>query len=166
MKRRAITFGTAMLLAGLVSTASAADEVFATRDGAIRGYDPVAYHEDGKAVKGDKAITLTWNGAEWHFATTAHRDAFKAEPERYAPRYGGYCAYGTANGYKVSTDPHAFAIVDGTLYLNYSTAVQTTWNGDREQYIATADSNWRTLEHTAYVPGPAAKKQGNTPATQ
>lgn len=164
MKRRAITFGTATLLAGLVSTAFAADEVFVTNDGAIRGYDPVAYHEDGRAVKGDKAITLNWNGAEWHFATTAHRDAFKAAPERYAPRYGGYCAYGTANGYKVSTDPNAFAIVDGKLYLNYSKAVQTTWSGNTAQYIDTADGNWRTLEHTAYTPAPAASSANDKPA--
>ena len=164
MKITVLKVGTAMLLAGLVSAAFAADEVFTTQDGAIRGYDPVAYHEDGKAVKGDKAITLTWNGAEWHFATTEHRDAFKAEPERYAPRYGGYCAYGTANGYKVSTDPHAFAIVDGTLYLNYNAAVQTTWNGDRTTYIGTADRNWQKLAHTAYVPGPAVSSGSEEPA--
>jgi len=95
------------------STANAADEVFATADGAIRGYDPVAYHTESKAVRGKADITHAWNGATWRFASTANRDRFAADPERYAPRYGGFCAYGTAQGYKVSTDPDAFAIVDG-----------------------------------------------------
>jgi YHS domain-containing protein len=161
MLRTVIKFAVAALLACQAAVSFAADEVFVSEDGAIRGYDPVAYHEQGKAVKGDKAIALTWNGAEWYFATEAHRAAFKAEPERYAPRYGGFCAYGTANGYKVSSDPQAFAVVDGKLYLNYSKAVQTTWNGDRAKYIGTADGNWRTLEHAAYVPGPVAKSKND-----
>jgi hypothetical protein len=131
----------------------AADEVFATADGAIRGYDPVAYHTQGKPVRGAATITHRWNGATWRFATAANRALFAADPARYAPRYGGYCAYGTAQGYKVSTDPAAFAIVDGRLYLNYSKPVQATWNQDRPGYIVQADGNWKGLEHSAYVPG-------------
>ena len=77
---------------------------------------------------------------------------FAADPERYAPRYGGFCAYGTSRGYKVSSDPDAFAVVDGKLYLNYSKAVQTTWQQDRAANIRKADEVWSTLEHSAYTP--------------
>lgn len=145
-------------LAGCAS-ANAADEVFATADGAIRGYDPVAYHVESKPVPGKAGITHEWNGAIWRFVSVANRDRFVADPERYAPRYGGFCAYGTAQGYKVSTDPEAFAIVDGRLYLNYSKPVQTTWNQDRAGYIRKADANWTRLEHAAYEkPGEARAK--------
>lgn len=132
------------------SSANAADEVFTTADGAIRGYDPVAYHTESKAVRGKADITHAWNGATWRFASTANRDRFAADPERYAPRYGGFCAYGTAQGYKVGTDPDAFAIVDGRLYLNYSKPVQSTWNQDRPGFIRKADANWMRLEHAVY----------------
>lgn len=130
--------------------ASAADEIFVTAEGAIRGYDPVAYHTQSKPVPGLASITVDWNAATWRFASKANRDLFVANPERYAPRYGGYCAYGTAQGYKVSTDPNAFAIVEGALYLNYSKPVQTTWNKDRPGYIAKANQQWKVLEHSGY----------------
>jgi YHS domain-containing protein len=146
----------ALLLAALALFAPApvlaADEVFQTAEGAIRGFDPVAYHTQGKAVRGSAKFTHAWNGATWRFASKRNRDRFAAAPDRYAPRYGGYCAYGTAQGYKVSTDPDAFAIVDGRLYLNYSKPVQLTWNTDRPGYIAKADRNWVELEHEAYAP--------------
>jgi hypothetical protein len=132
--------------------AHAADEVFVTAEGAIRGYDPVAYHTQSRAVPGMATITHTWNGATWRFASEANRALFAADPDRYAPRYGGYCAYGTSRGYKVSTDPQAFAIVDGKLYLNYSLSVQTTWNQDRPGHIRKADEQWTMLEHSAYQP--------------
>lgn len=131
--------------------ASAADEVFVTADGAIRGYDPVAYHTQSKPVPGLKTITHDWNAATWRFASKANRDLFIADPERYAPRYGGYCAYGTSQGYKVSSDPNAFAIVDGKLYLNYNKPVQTTWNKDRSGYIEKANQHWNMLEHSEYT---------------
>jgi YHS domain-containing protein len=133
--------------------ASAADETFATADGAIRGYDPVAYHTENKPVRGLSTITTQWNGATWRFASKANRERFVADPARYAPRYGGFCAYGTSQGYKVSTNPEAFAIVDGRLYLNYSKPVQFTWNLDRPGYILKANRNWKSLEHSAYAPG-------------
>lgn len=138
-------------LLAVTPRAHAVDEVFATRAGAIRGYDAVAYHLEGRAVRGADDITHHWNGATWHFASVAHRDRFAATPDRYAPRYGGYCAYGTANGYKVSTAPEAFAIVDGVLYLNHSVAVQNTWDKDRPTYIGRAEAQWRAIEHDAYA---------------
>jgi hypothetical protein len=150
-----LLFAAACALAALFAPlqASAADEVFVTAEGAIRGYDPVAYHTEARAVPGSAAITHVWNGATWRFASRANRDRFAADPARFAPRYGGFCAYGTAQGYKVSTDPEAFAIVDGALYLNYSKSVQATWNRDRPGYILKADRQWTVLEHAAYTRG-------------
>lgn len=141
----------AVLLLVLALPAAAVDEVFQTDDGAIRGYDPVAYHVENRPVKGRAEFSHHWNGARWRFASAANRDLFAADPARYAPQYGGYCAFGTSRGYKVSTDPAAFAIVDGKLYLNYNKPVQTTWNRDRPGYIATADRNWVELAPTPYV---------------
>jgi hypothetical protein len=131
--------------------ARAADEVFVTAEGAIRGYDPVAYHLQSKPVRGLPSITHRWRGADWRFANVANRDRFAADPERYAPRFGGYCAFGTAQGYKVSTDPRAFAVVDGRLYLNNSRRVQLLWDLDRPGYIAKASTNWTTLEASPYT---------------
>jgi hypothetical protein len=135
--------------------ASAADPVFigAAEGGgraAIRGYDAVAYHREMKPVLGLPEFKAEWNGAEWRFASKANRDAFMKDPARYAPAYGGYCAFGASRGYKVSTDPDAFAIEGGKLYLNYSLPVQVTWNTDRPGYIEKATANWRTLEAEVY----------------
>jgi hypothetical protein len=150
---RALAFASFFALAGLSVSppARAVDEVYSTADGAIRGYDPVAYHLQGKPVRGSRAITHRWNGATWHFASVANRDRFAADPERYAPRFGGYCAYGTAQGYKVSIDPRAFAVVDGRLYLNNARRVQLIWDLDRPGYIAKANDNWKALESAPYA---------------
>lgn len=141
----------AALLLVLALPAAAVDEVFQTADGAIRGYDPVAYHVENRPVKGRAEFSHEWNGARWRFASAANRNRFAADPVRYAPQYGGYCAFGTSRGYKVSTDPAAFAIVDGKLYLNYSKPVQATWNRDRPGHIAAADRRWVELASTPYV---------------
>lgn len=116
--------------------------VFSTKDGAIRGYDPVAYFNDNKPVKGKKALSYTWNGATWHFATQANLEAFKADPIKYAPQYGGYCAYGVAQGYTPETDPSAFKVVDGKLYLNLSPEVAKRWSQDIPGYVKDANENW------------------------
>jgi len=109
---------------------------------AIQGYDVVAYFTQNAAVKGSPAFAHTWNGVRWQFASAGNRDAFAREPERYAPAFGGYCAYGVSRGYAVEIDPEAFAVVDGTLYLNYSKRVQRTWNQDRPGYIDKARMQW------------------------
>lgn len=139
----------AMLLHGAAAMAS--NQVYATAEGAIRGYDPVAYFTEGRAVAGASGIQHEWNGAIWRFASVANRDAFARDPQRYAPQYGGYCAYGTASGYKVSTEPDAFAVRDGKLYLNYNAAVQRMWNEDQPGYIVKADGNWQSLRDAPYV---------------
>lgn len=112
---------------------------------AILGYDPVAYFTDAKAVPGKPEFTARHDGATWRFATAAHRDAFVADPARYAPQYGGYCAYGVAGNYKVKIDPDAWRIEDGKLYLNYDLSVQRRWYSDIPGYIARATRNWAGL---------------------
>jgi hypothetical protein len=144
----------------------AEDRIFLTEVGAIRGYDPVAYHIEGKPVPGDPDITFDWEGATWHFSSAANRDAFAASPAMYAPAYGGYCAYGTANGYKVSTAPEAFAIENGKLYLNFSVGVQKTWNKDRQNYIVKADSNWITLKNEPYQSDQATTERHKSPSLE
>ncbi len=110
---------------------------------AIKGYDPVAYHEEGKPVKGSSQYEFTWKDAKWRFASAAHRDLFEADPEKYAPRYGGYCAYAVSQGYTASVDPeNAWTIFEGKLYLNYNVDVKKTWQKDIPGNIKKADANW------------------------
>ncbi len=116
--------------------------VYTTERGAIDGFDPVAYFEQGAAVPGSTEHALDWQGSRWLFASAANRDAFSRDPERFAPAYGGYCAYGMASGYTANTDPHAWTIVDGRLYLNFDADVQAEWQEDRSTYIGRADHNW------------------------
>ena len=87
---------------------------------AINGYDPVAYFTMGRAMKGSEAFAHKWLGETWHFANARHRDLFAADPVKYAPQFGGYCALGVAYGQNTANiDPEAFRIIDGKLYLNY-----------------------------------------------
>jgi YHS domain-containing protein len=113
---------------------------------AIQGYDPVAYFTVGKAVDGKKDITLDYQGATYRFSTTMDRDVFKANPGKYEPQYGGWCAYAMgANGEKVDIDPGTFKIVDGKLYLFYNKFFNNTlktWNKDQAHLKANADKNW------------------------
>lgn len=113
---------------------------------AIGGYDPVAYFTDSKPVMGKADLTYAHRGVTWYFATAQNRDAFKASPDKYLPQYGGYCAYGTSKGYKAPTQPDAWTISDGKLYLNYNTKVQTLWDKDRPGYIKKADAIWPTIQ--------------------
>lgn len=112
---------------------------------AIKGYDPVAYFTKGEPVKGGKAFTVEWRGANWLFANEANKELFEANPEKYAPQYGGYCAYAVSQGATASIDPEAWTIHEGKLYLNYSKAVQRDWLEDREGYIRLADEAWPKL---------------------
>ncbi len=109
---------------------------------AAEGYDVVSYFLDGKAVEGSGDHVFTWKDVEWRFSSQEHKDLFAANPEKYAPQYGGYCAYAVSKGYTASVDPEAWSIVDGKLYLNYSKSVQSTWEADIPGYINSANSNW------------------------
>lgn len=113
---------------------------------AIEGYDPVAYFTEQKAVEGKAAIAFTDQGVIYHFATTADRDLFKANPAKYEPQYGGWCAYAMgANGEKVEIDPGTFKLLNGKLYLFYNKFFNNTkksWNKDESNLKNKADANW------------------------
>ncbi len=126
---------------------AAALPVYAIGDIAINGYDPVAYFTDGQPVEGTAEFTSDWDGVMVLFASVANKDMFDADPEAFVPKYGGYCAYAVSKGYTASTDPAAWTIHEGRLYLNYSRSVRTLWNLSREAHIASANANWpRVLE--------------------
>lgn len=112
---------------------------------AIKGYDPVAYFTESKPVKGSGVHAATHDGAVYWFSNADNLKTFKANPAKYVPAYGGYCAYGVAQGVKVPIDPTAFKIVGGQLYLNITHDVQKTWEKDIPGYITKADKNWTSL---------------------
>jgi YHS domain-containing protein len=105
------------------------------------GYDVVAYFS-GAPVEGKADITSEWNGARWRFANAENKAAFDADPEKYAPQFGGYCAYAVSKGATAKGDPQAWSVVDGKLYLNYSTGVRTEWQKDVPGNIAAGNANW------------------------
>ena len=121
-------------------------EVFNPSDKAIRGYDPVAYFTEGKAVKGNENLTYHWNDADWYFSSPQNLNSFSKNPDKYVPQYGGYCAYGLSEGHKAPTDPDAWTIVNGKLYLNYDKDVQGLWTKKQKEYIITADKNWPSVK--------------------
>lgn len=114
-------------------------------DVAIQGYDPVAYFTEGRPVKGQDKLVFEWMGAKWKFASQAHLDLFRAAPEKYAPQYGGYCAFGVSQDHLVSVEPDKFKVIDGKLYLNYDAKVQAQWLEDPAGYIRQADAKFQTL---------------------
>jgi hypothetical protein len=109
---------------------------------AVGGYDPVAYFVDGRPVEGRKEFTYAWKGVSWRFVNARNLDAFKRDPDAYAPRYGGYCAWAVSQGYTAKGDPKAWSIVGGKLYLNYNADVRNTWEKDASGNIVKADGNW------------------------
>lgn len=112
---------------------------------AIRGYDTVAYHTQGKPVPGLPLFEVEYQGATWRFANEENKALFEAEPEKYAPEYGGYCAYGVAKGSLVKIEPDQWNIIDGKLYLNYDKSISKKWNKDTSAYIAEADAKFEKL---------------------
>jgi YHS domain-containing protein len=115
---------------------------------AINGYDPVAYFTDGKAIKGTPEFSKNWLGATWYFASVAHRDVFAADPIRYAPQYGGFCAMGTSlEEASANIDPEAWRIVDGKLYLfTGKEGLSEDFDGGATSVITKADSNWPIIK--------------------
>lgn len=141
-RRHLIVSGLALTL---MPTALFSQAVF-TEDGvAIRGHDPVAYFTEGRPVPGSAEFAAEWNNATWHFASAANRATFLADPEAYAPQFGGFCSWAVAEGYTASIDPEAWRIVDGRLYLNYSRRIQRRWERDIPGNISRAEANWPGL---------------------
>jgi YHS domain-containing protein len=122
-------------------------EVFQKDGAAIRGYDPVAFFTEGKPVKGDEKYTYEWKEARWLFSSRSNLDQFKLNPEKFAPQYGGYCAYGMADGHKAPTETETWTIVDNKLYFNYNKKVKEFWSKDTKGMIEKADSNWPRLKN-------------------
>jgi hypothetical protein len=114
-------------------------------DTAINGYDTVAYFIANKPVKGLDNLVHEWMGAKWKFSTQANLDLFRANPARYAPQYGGYCAYGVAQGYLVKVDPDQFTVRERKLYLNFDADVQAKWLKDPASFIKTANERYPSL---------------------
>lgn len=148
--------GRRVLLAGLLAVlalgpvaAQRSPRVFAENGVAIRGFDPVAYFTESRPVKGDPQFHHHWHGATWHFASARHRDLFAAHPERYAPAYGGFCAWAVSEGYTAPIDPQAWRIVDGRLFLNYDMSVQRRWETDIPGRIRRGDTNWPGIAQAA-----------------
>lgn len=135
---------TLALAAPLAAGPALADEpVYQSLFGtAIDGTDPVAYFTEGRPVEGSSEYSHEWNGATWRFASAENKALFVANPEKYAPQYGGYCAWAVSQGYTASTEPENWSIVDGKLYLNYSADVQKKWSKDKAGFIAKANRNW------------------------
>lgn len=113
---------------------------------AIEGYDPVAYFQSSKAVEGKEDITTVYSGVTYRFSTAQNRESFKADPAKYEPQYGGWCAYAMgAKGEKVEIDPETFKVTDGKLYLFYNKFFNNTlpeWNKDEAHLKANADKSW------------------------
>lgn len=109
---------------------------------ALGGYDPVAYFTIGKATKGSEAFVHEWLGTEWHFASAEHRDLFAAEPTKYAPQHGGYCAVGVTGQGKFAADPEEWRIVDGKLYLFFSQKAASRFDPDSPK-VSEANASWQ-----------------------
>ena len=151
-RRKLLVWGiTAWLLSPVVQGAeppvnSLKNSLFGGRgDAAINGYDSVAYFTVGKAVKGQDSFVHEWMGARWKFSSQANLELFKSQAEKYAPQYGGYCAYGVTQGGLVKVDPEQFTVRDGKLYLNFDADVQAKWLKDPVGYIRQADAKFPGL---------------------
>jgi YHS domain-containing protein len=137
---------TALLLAASPALLSAKTLVNVDRHGiGINGYDPVAYFTDTKAVKGNPAISSSADGVIYYFASPEHKASFDANPAKYEPQFGGYCAYGLSRNSLVEIDPTAFQIVNGRLLLQYSKGILEKFNKDAVANLQKADQNWPLL---------------------
>ncbi|MEH6726530.1 MAG: YHS domain-containing (seleno)protein [Hyphomicrobiales bacterium] len=148
-RRQFLTLTTSAAIAtslGLFSSSAfaAKPEIFTglVKGVAVAGYDPVAYFTMGKPVKGSAEHSLMHEGAEWRFSSADNKALFEANPAKYAPQYGGYCAYAVSQGYTAKGEPDVWKIVDDRLYLNFNRGVQRRWEKDVPSHISKADGNW------------------------
>lgn len=136
----------ALLLLGAGLAAAAGQLVNTDAENlAIEGYDPVAYFTEGRAVPGDPAYEHRWQDARWRFANAEHLALFMADPERYAPRYGGFCAGAMSVGFKSTIDPEAWVIIDDKLFLAFRKEGIDRIAADPDETLARADAHWERL---------------------
>lgn len=143
ISRRAAVAGVCVLLSAAMLHAQKVNKSWTGL--AIDGYDPVAYFTESRPVKGDKRFEAEFGGATYRFSSAANRDLFVKTPAKYAPQYGAFCAYAVSRGYTADTDPLAWKIVDGRLFLNYNAGAQQKWEEDVPGNIAKGDANWPGL---------------------
>lgn len=115
----------------------------------LAGHDAVAYFTQGKPVEGKAKYTAVYNDAIYRFSSAKNRDLFNKNPEKYAPQYGGFCAYGMTFGKKFEIDGKAFEIVDGKLFVNKNPSVYEAWKKDVPTHITEANDSWPEVEHVA-----------------
>ena len=144
IKRRLFLFSLAVtpIMVTAPSAFAMKPEIYESWGVAIKGYDPVGYFKEKRPVKGSSDFEFVYKGATFRFASATNLADFKANPERYAPQYGGYCAWAVSHGYTASIDPQAWTIVGDKLYLNYSLRVLSQWEADKQNRIRLADQNW------------------------
>lgn len=147
LTRRTALFGlTATAFVGAFAPAALAGKsryyTGLVRGVAVGGYDPVSYFTVSKAVRGKKKFETEWDGVKWRFASADNRDAFLKSPSKYAPKYGGYCAYAVGIGTTAKGDPRQWKIVGGKLYLNYNRSIKRTWERKQSYYIRVGNKNW------------------------
>ena len=135
-----------LILFAISSTCAQKTEVFAPDGKAIKGYDPVAFFKESKPVMGKDGLSYQWKGVTWLFSTPENLKSFKANPEKCAPQYGGYCAYGAAQGKKAPTETGTWTILNGKLYFNYNEKVQELWMKDQNVFIEKADQKWNEIK--------------------
>jgi YHS domain-containing protein len=136
------TFATSALLVSSLSFAANIEVNANGNDIAIKGYDTVSYFTKGAPTKGSNKFTAAHNGAIYQFSSAENRDLFQSEPGKYAPQYGGFCAFGVTMNRKFDTDPTAWHIRGDKLYLNLNKDVQKKWVTDIPGYIDIAQGNW------------------------
>ena len=130
-----------------VSTWAQKAEIFSHEGKAIRGYDPVAFFTQQMPVKGSPAFEYKWKDAVWQFASKENKEAFEKDPTKYAPQFGGYCAYGTSQGHKAPTETDTWTIVDNKLYFNYNKKVKDSWSKNQQALIEKANLLWPEIRN-------------------
>src|SRR5882757_2052460 len=135
-----------IILAVMAQVHAQKAEVYSPGGKAIKGYDPVAFFMVSKPVMGADSLSYSWNGATWLFSNRQNLQRFKAQPEKYAPQYGGYCAYGASQGHKAPTEIDTWTILNDKLYFNYNQKVKEIWTKDKPGYIQKADKQWPEIK--------------------
>jgi len=138
-----------MLVVSSLSFAADIDMNADENDLAIKGYDPVSYFSMSSPKLGTSKYTATYKGAIYRFSSEENRNTFKQNPDKFVPQYGGYCAFGVAMEKKFDTDPLAWRVVDGKLYLNLNKDVQKKWLTDVPGYLSQSNENWTAIKGIA-----------------
>jgi len=141
-----LMLGAFLIISSVVRVNAQKSEIFAPEGKAINGYDVVAFFKEGKPVMGSDNLAYTYMDVKWLFSSNSNMAAFKVDPKHYMPQYGGFCAYGTAEGHKAPTKPDTWTIVNDKLYFNYNLKVKDAWTKDQMALIEKADKNWPDLK--------------------